>query len=405
MEPEIEEAVKYRTKTIETIRMRILHIYDHFLPDLGYIENHLPRHEARLGHEVLVLVPRLHDNKLSSSFTLRLTQSSTNAMETKMTEPKFQLCSPLDVANVIRRFNPHILFVPVFNISTLIVLLMKKGSRFKVLASFGMPAKVDETTALKRAAYHLFRQLAVPFIVRETDGFSEGTPLNVLRDGSEYGVPANKLHLIRLGCDTENMFRDEEERREIRGILRLKPDVTLFIYSGRLSPDKGVIPLIRAYAVTRASAPMTRLLLLGRGTREFEDEVDSTVVQLGIAGHVTRIDLVPHDKLRGYYSAADVGVWPGSPSISIQEALACGLPVILPESGHTDFLLGHDNGFSFKTELELSNRMTTLASDQGLRVTMSMNSRKFAETELDWAVIANEAIEVYKSLPDRQSKS
>ena len=35
--------------------LRILHIYDRYMPNLGYIENYLPREEARLGNDSGVL--------------------------------------------------------------------------------------------------------------------------------------------------------------------------------------------------------------------------------------------------------------------------------------------------------------------------------------------------------------
>src|SRR5205085_1871212 len=44
-------------------------------------------------------------------------------------------------------------------------------------------------------------------------------------------------------------------------------------------------------------------------------------------GSVTR-PFVPVHELRNYYRAADVGVWPTQESLSMQDAAACGLPIV-----------------------------------------------------------------------------
>src|SRR5581483_8669702 len=62
--------------------------------------------------------------------------------------------------------------------------------------------------------------------------------------------------------------------------------------------------------------------------------------------------VVPNEELYAHFCAADLGVWPGNLSQVVLEALACALPVVLPEEispGYsTAHLLEYDNGRRFR---------------------------------------------------------
>lgn len=64
--------------------------------------------------------------------------------------------------------------------------------------------------------------------------------------------------------------------------------------------------------------------------------------------------LVPHTDLPQLLSAGDIGVWPGDPSMGIQEAMAGRAPAILPEyivEGQTsNHLLANDSRLSVGRE-------------------------------------------------------
>ena len=87
----------------------------------------------------------------------------------------------------------------------------------------------------------------------------------------------------------------------------------------------------------------------------------------------------------------------GAFSISIVEAMACGLPIIIAKSDWTSHYLEYKNGYSFKAGdiNHLSSIMLRLSLDGRLRKSMGFGSRKLVEDKLSWDAIANQYNAVY----------
>ena len=99
-----------------------------------------------------------------------------------------------------------------------------------------------------------------------------------------------------------------------------------------------------------------------------------------------------------YYNAADIGVWPGQDSITIVEAIATGLPVIIPFSYRNIHYIENGNGFHFTkgSWKELMICLDRFTYDEKLRKKMKLKSRELAEKKLGGNVITEQTIDYYK---------
>jgi glycosyltransferase involved in cell wall biosynthesis len=105
-----------------------------------------------------------------------------------------------------------------------------------------------------------------------------------------------------------------------------------------------------------------------------------------------------------YYSAADVGVWPGIPSNSIIEAMSSSLPIVIVDYSSrrheydTSGFLGNNNGLSFGEgdAKELSSAIQKLADDDELRRTMGRRGRQLVEEKLNWKTISVMTTDAYE---------
>ena len=102
------------------------------------------------------------------------------------------------------------------------------------------------------------------------------------------------------------------------------------------------------------------------------------------------IDMVDNRKLFEYYSASDVGVWPLQCSLTMIEAMSCGLPIIISDESGTPDRVENGSGFlylngSFK---DLAEKMLLLVNESR-RKTMSLRARQFAEQH-DWMIVSEE---------------
>ncbi len=104
-------------------------------------------------------------------------------------------------------------------------------------------------------------------------------------------------------------------------------------------------------------------------------------------------EAVPNKQLYQFYSAADVAVWPYGASISMREAIACGLPIIIGEDSRVAELIEYNNGLTYREEdvSDLARQMEKLLDNQ-LRSEMSRNSRKLVEDRFNWRIIAQQFI-------------
>src|SRR6185312_27926 len=148
------------------------------------------------------------------------------------------------------------------------------------------------------------------------------------RIASEYfGVQSGKICLMYLGTDTEYFYparsdRDRRERQATRRELGVTDGETLCIYTGKLIPEKSVLSLAEAVEKLRSQGAPFRALFIGSGPLEdaLRQYPGSQV-----------LPSMPFFALGRFYRASDLAIWPGTESISMLDAAACGLPVIISD--------------------------------------------------------------------------
>lgn len=156
------------------------------------------------------------------------------------------------------------------------------------------------------------------------------------------GSPPNRTSVIPLGTDVA-FFRREPEARKRLGIEK---SVELVLFAGRFSKEKNVPLILRAVAALVPRRPALRLHLCGVGPDE--NDLRSLVRKLNIESIVTFAGWADRDRLRDYYSAANVFVLP---SISeplarvVLEAMACETLVLATDvGGSSDVITDEKNG-------------------------------------------------------------
>jgi len=155
------------------------------------------------------------------------------------------------------------------------------------------------------------------------------TPAQRARLG-KYGVPESDVEIVPLGTDLE-LFHPGKRQDEVRTrLFGANPETTVFLYAGRLDPEKHVDLLVRAFA--EVTIPDARLVLTGEGPlREgFEEE----------AAKNPRLRVLPYQSTREDFAAmlasADVYATAGPHEtfgLSVVEAQASGLPVVGVDAG------------------------------------------------------------------------
>lgn len=327
--------------------MRIVFYSDRFSENMGYNENVLPASMAARGHDVYLVTSTMqvygdspfYDavygqflgpsivgpcRKALDGFNLvrlpilcwwkrfRLTRGAVR--EVLKLKP-----------DIVQTFDPRAM-------STLLLSVASRASTFKLFTS-------EHSVASVYPAFHAFDRW--PFhqrlYLRLTEtllGWVACRPVVVCYaptpDAGEiavrfHGVDSRSVRHLPLGVDT-SLFRpvgsdvDRGDRARLRKTLGVDPDDILCIYSGRFTNDKNPLCLARAIELLRATGRPFRGLFLGRGEQAGE---------IMAAGGCRIMPFVPYPELGGFFRASDIGVWPCQESISMLDAAACGLPIVV----------------------------------------------------------------------------
>ena len=182
-------------------------------------------------------------------------------------------------------------------------------------------------------------------------------------------------------CTDVAMFSGAKRfRGEMRRQLGVGEEDMVFVYAGRLCPEKGALELAEAFR--RLDLPEAKLMLVGSAwfdqnqTDEYQQKIREVIEP--VRDRVLFTGYVKHDQMPKYYGLADAAVmpsiWDEPGSLALLEAQAAGLPVITTRSGGNGLntcpqgamLLERGEGLTER----LAQSMRTLADDAGLRERM-----------------------------------
>jgi len=148
-----------------------------------------------------------------------------------------------------------------------------------------------------------------------------------------YRIPAEKIVIVPQGADDSfRPLNDEEKNRSTR-IRHLSADRPYILWVGKLSQRRNIPLLLEAFSILKKRHRIPHVLLL-MGPNHLGVPLDQLVEELDIAGSVVQSDgkFPDHSELISIYNAADLYVnaslYEGF-SMTLVEAMACGLPVIV----------------------------------------------------------------------------
>lgn len=195
-------------------------------------------------------------------------------------------------------------------------------------------------------------------------------------------LPEEHLEYYPLG----GIVVADEKRRAIRRAERLKlglaDDQIVFLHSGKMEIRKRTLEILAAFrSVPDISA---RLVLVGsleddvRSGIEAAIQADERVLYLGWKNSTGLNDIM---------CMADIYVQPGGQSASLQQAICCGLPVmVFPYPSHVPMVQG--NGFFVSTESDMAASMKELVAQPELVPAMRAASYAIATDLLDYRKLA-----------------
>lgn len=198
-----------------------------------------------------------------------------------------------------------------------------------------------------------------------------------------YGAAEEDIFTAPNAVDIDLFARRAAEVRQDAAMHRqaLQLPARFFLFVGRLVPEKGVFDLLDAYG--KLSAELRAeigLVFVGEGVArsELSRRADDIV-----PGRIHHAGFAQREQLGAYYALADVLVFPSRTDpwgLVVNEAMACGLPVISTEAAGCTADLVEDNWngriVCSGDVGQLASAMEELARNPVLRSRMGNHSRE-----------------------------
>jgi glycosyltransferase involved in cell wall biosynthesis len=187
----------------------------------------------------------------------------------------------------------------------------------------------------------------------------------------QFGIPPEKINHIHSFLDTDVYA----------------PSVSndgYALYFGRLSSEKGVDVIIKAWEILGNQAPKLKIV----GSGDEEDRLKNMAASLGL----TNIDFLPFtttqteliEILSNCAFAIIPSLWEDNSPMAAYEAMSCGKPVIASDlGGLKDQVIDGTTGYLFRygDSHALANAVKKLYESDGLIGTFGFNARKRMESE------------------------
>ena len=241
-------------------------------------------------------------------------------------------------------------------------------------------------------------------------------------------IDASRVHVVLNGIDTSFWYPTVDAAGELRGEtdsatadasseknvierLGIDPSRPVVAFVGRITRQKGVPHLVKA---AQDFDPDIQLILCAGApdTKEIAEETEGLVDKLRAMrdGVHWVTDMLPKEDIRDIYSAADIFVCPSvyEPlGIVNLEAMACNTAVVasdvggIPEvvvDGETGTLVHYDADDTQSFEKDLAAAVNALAQDAATTKRFAAAGLTRVKKEFTWDKIAQETVDVYKSL-------
>jgi glycosyltransferase involved in cell wall biosynthesis len=232
----------------------------------------------------------------------------------------------------------------------------------------------------------IYNKFVVKYVLKKADLITcdaEHMKESIIKLGAEY----SKVKIINFGIDTKKFSpgpKEEKFRKEL-GIFDYKTVISL----RSLEPIYDIGTLIKAIPFILKEVPKTKFLIIGRGSQK--KILKKLADDLEIGENVKFLGWIPNEELPKYLRAADIYVSTslsdGGIAASTAEAMACGLPVIITNSGDNKrWVQDNKNGFiiPIKNPKILAEKTIYLLKNENLGREFGNRNRKIIEEKNDY---------------------
>jgi glycosyltransferase involved in cell wall biosynthesis len=219
-----------------------------------------------------------------------------------------------------------------------------------------------------------FRFIFLQWIYRKVDYvLSPGSASDqyFLKSGIKQNQIIRAEHAIDNGRFMNMTNLEEKQLCNLSSSLSIKSNEIIFLFAGKFIDEKNPFLLIEAFVAIKEKKENVRLLFAGNGFLENKIKERINKLPSQITSAITVLPFQDQQQMKLLYRVADIFVLPSKSEtwgLSVNEALACGTPVIVSDKcgSSIDLVKHEENGLVFKSNhcQDLIQKMEMMCNDE-----------------------------------------
>lgn len=230
--------------------------------------------------------------------------------------------------------------VMIENHATLFMTMQKYGNaeRYADKVYYHLHNEVTNDFGCKHEIAQVKKVLGVSnYIVDTLDKF--------LREHGEGGLRSEQKAVWRNGVDTSRFGSEEADKKAqiFRKKYGIDKNDVVFLFSGRLTPEKGAEELLRAFSEVAKKVPNAKLVVAGAFffnsniVSPFEQKLRNLASNPTVKNRIIFTGFVNYEDMPAIYAMSDIcvlpSIWDDPAPLAVIESLVSGKPLITTRSG------------------------------------------------------------------------
>ena len=239
-----------------------------------------------------------------------------------------------------------------------------------------------------------------------------------------HNVAPERVSVVYNGLDVEPFMNPSLDTEEVGKLRRTvaAADEKIVLFAGRLSPQKGISPLLASAAQVAAEHPKVVYLIVGEAdTREMVPVIDGLFQQYPtLQNKVKLLGKMPRTQLATLFQIADLVVIPSvydtCPYMTV-EAMAAGVPIVATRvGGLAEMIVHRETGLlvpvhaneagQHEVDVEqLARAQLALLDDEVLAKRMARAGQRRVMSEYTLDKMVRSTVQVYRQVTAEQNES
>ena len=375
--------------------MKIVHVINYFQHQLGYQEYFIAKEQIKAGHEVYIITSNKYfpfpdyDNTVKPILGEREFMPKNEMVEGinvirlmgKYEQPGRRIWLTGLMKNIIKIKPDYILSHGEETYSTFILSAIKVFFNWKLVVD--SHSHNHENRHLKKGIKTIVLQFLTRLIVlrRKSIKIAATTEWNKQYLIKTYNLKDCDVTLIPNGSEVERFKPDINLKKSRREKYRIQQSKVIILYTGKISKEKNPLAIIEAIK-NDLSRLNILLLLIGNIQEDYKEYFKFYYRKFG--NYIMQLPAAANSEIHNFYIMSDIACWPNQSSMSAIDAISSGLPIIVVSDLKERLAYNNGIGIDFNDITTLRSALLTLIENESLRENMGINSRMFAEKQLNW---------------------